>query len=147
MKFGSPRRPDPIVDVTPMIDVVFQLVLFFMVSTTFVSTPGIQVDLPRSSAQTLEASDDDLNVWLSCVPSGGAACGSTKLHLGSEPTTLAQLEVAFQDAAAVDLETLVVMKADQGVAHGDVVRVMDAARVTGLTRLAIATEAGSDDDQ
>ena len=66
MKFGSPRRPDPIVDVTPMIDVVFQLVLFFMVSTTFVSTPGIQVDLPRSSAQTLEASDDDLNVWLSC---------------------------------------------------------------------------------
>jgi biopolymer transport protein ExbD len=129
-----------------MIDVVFQLVLFFMVSTTFVSTPGIQVDLPRSSAQILQATDDDLNVWLSCVPSGGAACGSTKLHLGSEPTTLAQLSATFQAAAAEDLETLVVLKADQGVAHGDVVRVMDAARGTGLTRLAIATEAGSDDD-
>ena len=37
---------------TPMIDIVFQLVLFFMVSTTFISSPGFQVDLPRSSAQT-----------------------------------------------------------------------------------------------
>lgn len=146
MKFGSARRPDPIVDVTPMIDVVFQLVLFFMVSTTFVSTPGIQVDLPRSSAQTLQATDDDLNVWLSCVPVGDAACGRAQLHLGSQATTLAELSSTFQAAAAVDLETLVVMKADQGVPHGDVVRVMDAARETGLTRLAIATEAGNDDD-
>ncbi len=40
-------------DVTPLIDIIFQLVLFFMVSTTFVTSPGIQVDLPRSSAQTI----------------------------------------------------------------------------------------------
>jgi biopolymer transport protein ExbD len=146
VKFGSPRRPDPLVDVTPMIDVVFQLVLFFMVSTTFVSTPGIQVDLPRSNSQTLQATDDDLNVWLSCVPRGGVACGSTELHLGSQSVTLAQLASAFQAAATEDLETLVVMKADQGVSHGAVVRVMDAARSTGLTRLAIATEADSDDE-
>ena len=41
------------VDVTPLIDIIFQLVIFFMVTTNFITTPGIEVDLPRSSAQTI----------------------------------------------------------------------------------------------
>ena len=41
-------------DVTPLIDIIFQLVLFFMVSTTFVSAPGIGVDLPRQAGHCLE---------------------------------------------------------------------------------------------
>ena len=49
MNFSRARRVDPVVDVTPLIDIIFQLVLFFMVSTTFVSAPGIEVDLPRYS--------------------------------------------------------------------------------------------------
>src|SRR5690606_9249864 len=137
VNFRSQRRPDPILDITPMIDIVFQLVLFFMVSTTFVSSPGIQVDLPRSSAQMLSAEDDDLNVWMSCAEAG---CASVQVFLDDEPMTLPALTERFAASGRADPDTLVVIKADRGVPHGHVVQIMDAARAQGFTRLAIATE-------
>lgn len=147
MNFRPQRRPDPVLDITPMIDIVFQLVLFFMVSTTFVNAPGIQVDLPRSSAQMLSAEDDDLNVWMSCADAG---CASVEVFLDDEPMTLPSLTARFTASGRADPDTLVVIKADRGVPHGHVVQVMDAARAQGLTRLAIATEAseqGAEDDE
>lgn len=131
MRFGVARRPDPLIDVTPMIDVVFQLVLFFMVSTTFVSSPGIQVDLPRSSSQTVLSEERDINVWMTA--DGG-------VFVDESPVDTATLLKLFRGRAKSDPNTLVVMKADEGVAHGRVVAVMDMARGEGLTRLAIATE-------
>ena len=64
MNFSRARRPEPIVDVTPLIDIIFQLVLFFMVSTTFVSAPGIEVDLPKSSSDTVLREQDELSIWI-----------------------------------------------------------------------------------
>jgi biopolymer transport protein ExbD len=132
VRFSATRRPDAIIDVTPMIDIVFQLVLFFMVSTTFVNNPGIQVDLPRSSAQVVISDDEDLNIWMT---SEGA------IYLNERPVAdIDELSKTFQKAAAQDANTMVVIKADVGVTHGRVVVVMDAARQEGLSRLAIATE-------
>jgi biopolymer transport protein ExbD len=132
MRFSKARRPDPHIDVTPMIDVVFQLVLFFMVSTTFVSAPGIQVDLPRANAQVVLTEQDDINLW---VTADGA------VFVDDEPVDLQGLRVQLVKAAKNNPNTLVVVKADAGVSHGRVVTVMDLARGIGLTRLAIATEA------
>lgn len=141
MRFGRSRRPDPLLDVTPMIDIVFQLVLFFMVSTTFISSPGIQVDLPRSSAQTILTESDDLNIWMTVE---GA------VYVNDDPVDLKQLRSRLHAAAERSPSTLIIVKADTGVQHGRVVQVMDLARAEGLTRLAIATEAQSgparDDD-
>ncbi len=131
MKFGVARRPDPHIDVTPMIDVVFQLVLFFMVSTTFISSPGIQVDLPRASSEVVIAEKRDLNVW---VTAEGA------VYVDDAPVTLQRLREQLRQTAKADPSTLVVIKADAGVTHGRVVTVMDLARAEGLSRLAIATE-------
>ncbi len=64
MNFRRARREETRVDVTPLIDIIFQLVLFFMVSTTFITAPGIQVDLPRSSSQTIFRDQQDLNIWV-----------------------------------------------------------------------------------
>ena len=47
---------------TPLIDIIFQLVIFFMVSTTFVTEQGIEVDLPRSSSQTILRERNDVQV-------------------------------------------------------------------------------------
>lgn len=132
MKIAGKRRADPVLDVTPMIDIVFQLVLFFMVSTTFVSSPGIQVDLPRSSAQVVLNDDQDLSVWI-------ALDGSIRVN--EQAVDLNKLNDVFRRAAERDPNTLVILKADQGVTHGRVVTVMDIARSRGLARLAIATEA------
>lgn len=132
MNLGRTRRPPAIVDLTPLIDIIFQLVLFFMVSTTFVTSPGIEVDLPRSSADTILKERDDLKIW---VKADGT------ILLGDTPVDAAGLRAAFSNAAAKDPSTLVLIQADKAVDHGRVVGVMDAARAKGLSHLAIATEA------
>lgn len=55
MKFQRRLKPQSLVDLTPLIDVVFQLVVFFMVSSVFNTSPGIELDLPESSSTTTVA--------------------------------------------------------------------------------------------
>lgn len=134
MNFRSRRRVDELaVDVTPLIDIIFQLVLFFMVSTTFVTTPGIEVDLPRSSSDVILREKSEVKLW---VTADGA------ILVDDTAVSWAQLRRELADAAKRDPATLVVIKADQAVGHGRVVAVMDLARSLGLDRLAIATESG-----
>jgi biopolymer transport protein ExbD len=129
MRFAGGRRVTAPPDVTPLIDIIFQLVIFFMVTTNFITTPGIEVDLPRSSADTILREDNDIKVW---VKADG------QVLIDEEPATLSQLRKTFSDAGK---DAQVVIKADKEVDHGRVVQVMDLARSNGLSRLAIATEA------
>ncbi len=131
MNFSRQRRQEERVDVTPLIDIIFQLVIFFMVSTTFVNAPGIQVDLPRSSADTLIRDKEDINIWMT---SGGA------IYVERESVTWEGLQRMLSLSAAADPSTMVIIKADKDVDHGRVVGVMDLARSYGLARLAIATD-------
>lgn len=141
MKFSSrSRRETAHLDLTPMVDVVFQLVLFLILTTTFkkpmtdvgAKAPGIQVDLPHASAKAILSSDSDLNVWVA---------NDDQIYLDDQAMSLADLRREFKKAAAKDDNTLVIIKADKTVAHGRVVAVMDAARAEGLARMAIATAA------
>jgi len=136
VNFARTRRAEVVVDVTPLIDIIFQLVLFFMVSTTFVTSPGIEVDLPRSSSDTILRDRDDINLW---VTSDGA------VFLDESPVDWGMLEGALRAAATANPSTLIIIKADRDVGHGRVVAVMDLARSLGLNRLAIATEVNSGD--
>jgi biopolymer transport protein ExbD/biopolymer transport protein TolR len=132
VNFSARRRPATAVDVTPLIDIIFQLVIFFMVSTTFITSPGIEVELPESSADTIIRERDDVKVWV-------RADGT--VHLDQEPASLGELRARLSAVAKKDKNTMIVIKADKQVDHGRVVAVMDLARGFGLNRLAIATEA------
>jgi len=132
LNFRRRRRDETRVDVTPLIDIIFQLVLFFMVSTTFVTTPGIQVDLPRSSSDTILRERNDLNVWMTEEGS---------VFLNDSALSWDALSAAFRAASRRDPQTLVILKADTKIDHGRVVGIMDLARREGLFNLAIATEA------
>ena len=136
MNFARSRRAEVVVDVTPLIDIIFQLVLFFMVSTTFVTSPGIEVDLPRSSSDTILRDRDDINLW---VTTDGA------VYIEDAPVDWSMLRGALQRAATSNPSTLIIIKADRDVEHGRVVAVMDLARSLGLNRLAIATEVNEGD--
>ncbi|NCG19702.1 MAG: biopolymer transporter ExbD [Rhodobacterales bacterium] len=138
MRFGAARRADPILDVTPMIDIVFQLVLFFMVSTQFVSSPGIQVDLPRSSAQTVLTDEAHVNIWMTT---------SGAVYVDDVVVDTPELQRILKAKGKADPRTTVVLKADQGVPHGRVVGIMDMAHNYGLSNLAIATDPGADDGE
>jgi biopolymer transport protein ExbD len=117
--------------VTPLIDIVFQLLLFFMVTTTFVTSPAIEVDLPDASSSGMLKDRDDLEVEIS-VEDG--------IRLDSEEVSLDALAEAFKKTAEIAPGAMVIIQADQAVDHGQVVEVMDLARGAGLQRLGIATE-------
>lgn len=139
MDFSSPRRRAPLIlELTPLIDVVFLLLIFFMVSTTFVNQPaGIQVDLPRSENRDVIPEGADVSLHL-------AADG--RILFEDEAITGEQLQSRLAAAAREDPSTLVVLRADEALAHGRVVAVMDLARSLGLTSFAIATEQGGGTD-
>lgn len=134
MNFSSERRRPPVLlDLTPLIDVVFLLLIFFMVSTTFVQdAAGLKIDLPRSDNR--DAIDAKQDVSIRVAADGG-------VFVDEAGVTLESLREHLAAAAKKNPETMVVLEADQAVDHGRVVEVLDLARDLGLTRFAIATEA------
>lgn len=127
----SRRRVEVIVDITPLIDVVFLLLIFFMITTTFVNSPGIEVDLPKSSTSEHPAQPQDVVVAIGIE--GDIIYEHDKVSI-SELTAL--LESKYKEKP----EATVVVQADREVYHGLVVKVMDAAKHAGFGKLAIATQ-------
>jgi len=130
MQFRRPRTSSTRLDATPMTDVVFLLLIFFMLSTSFVVQPGIQVRLPKAVTSEIQLKKDlVLTITAENV-----------LFLNEEPVTLDDLGEALQAAFAQRKDRLLIIKADQEVKHGLVVHAMDIAKLNGAERLAIATE-------
>ena len=131
MRFQSERkRSDSILDITPIVDTVFNLLIFFALSLNFVSTPGIQVNLPKSSAQEIPQERKDFRVIMT---------DSGQIYANQKATDLKTLAREFDRAAQAASDTQILIQADQRVTHGKVVEVMDLARRAGLHRLAIVT--------
>jgi biopolymer transport protein ExbD len=131
MSFLRKPEDEPRIDLTPMVDVVFLLLIFFMISTTFVESPGISIKLPESSAQTVDREPKEIKVYLS--REGDIFYRDQKITLDEYRGLLAE----HQSDAAL---TTVLLLADQDSRHGKVVTLMDLARDAGYKKLAIATE-------
>ena len=131
MSFLRKQNEEPRIDLTPMVDVVFLLLIFFMISTTFVESPGISIKLPESSAQTVDREPKEIKVYLS--REGEIFYRDKKISVDEFKSVLAEYQ------SAKDLTTVLLL-ADQESRHGKVVTLMDLARDAGFTKLAIATE-------
>jgi len=130
MKFRKARREEVTPDVTPLVDCVFLLLIFFMLSTTFVVSPGIRINLPQAQAEPVRHERQDLRVKVD--PEG-------TVFLGDQRASPEDLGARLRDTARTDRDTLVVIEADEETPHKFVVDVMDRAKSSGLSRLAIAT--------
>ena len=133
MRFVDPReeQEDVKIELTPLIDVMFMLVLFFLVTTTFSSAPGFKVNLPQSSAKDIIRDKKDVTIVI----------GSDNSYaINQQPVSRSQLMDRLREEAQTDGSRLVIIRADQKVSHGSVVEVMDFAKRAGLHRLAIATD-------
>lgn len=129
MKFAR-RRRDPVeVNLTPLIDVVFLLLIFFMVSTTFETRQALELTLPESTA----------GVDLEASPVTLAVTRQGRYRLGERELTAAELGEAL--AAEVDQARLhgLVVEADARAVHADVVRALDQAGRLGIHQVRIAT--------
>ena len=132
------RRGFAVVEITPLIDVVFLLLIFFVVSTTFVRTAAIEVDLPDASGAVGEV-PAAIEVRVSAA--GDYAVDGLALPNTGSADLLGALGRARDRSA--NPEPLLVIAADADSRHEAVVRVMDSARELGLTRLSVLTQARS----
>ncbi len=131
MAFHRKKREEVRVDLTSMIDVVFLLLIFFMISTTFVETPGLSIKLPESSAQRAAEEPRELRIYVS---------SKGEIYLKDQKIDVERLRKELRSNRDRSAETTFLLLADQEARHGRVVELMDLAREEGFTRLAIATE-------
>ncbi|HKJ70188.1 MAG TPA: biopolymer transporter ExbD [Gammaproteobacteria bacterium] len=131
MKFRSRSEQTPSVELTPLIDVVFLLLIFFMISTTFVSRSGLQVRVPE--AETTQPNPDRPRVEVMVTKEGGY------LVDGKDLPADADLAAVLRRKADDGEQPLLVIRADRDARHGDVTAVMDAGKKVGLNRIAIST--------
>ena len=131
MNFSPSEDPRPEVNMVPMVDIILQLVIFFMVTTTFAVSSGLDVKLPQTKAQDVR---EPATLTLTLTK-------ENKLYLDQSPVTLEELPaVLAQKKAPAGRESMVIIRADREVTHGQVVHVMDLAKSAGIGHLAIATE-------
>jgi biopolymer transport protein ExbD len=117
------------IDITPLIDVVFLLLIFLMVSSTFAEQPGIRITLP--SAKT--ASSERIEDLVLTITEDGRIFLNDKLM--GHKTLARELKRAVQESPQKNL----ILRADRTVDHGEVVKVMDLARKSGIKRLVVGT--------
>jgi biopolymer transport protein ExbD len=137
MQFRKTRRVDPRVDITPLIDVVLLLVVFFMLTTTFIGAPAIKVDLPTSSAKEISKEQKEVKIT---ITKDGKIYVDRATGGSGDPISLKELGKLLNKTARENRDTMVIVRADENTTHGNVVTVMDLAKKSGLNKLAIATK-------
>jgi biopolymer transport protein ExbD len=141
MKFSEKREDETLINLTPLIDVVFLLLIFFMVSTTFSKESQLRIKLPESAEEEVE--QDEVRVLEIEINSDGvyAVKGPEEeaarelLNTGRETLRRALLKVVQQGD-----EVVTVIRADRRTPHESVIRAMDVSRTLGLTNITFATQ-------
>jgi len=140
MNFRKERNGKGIValEVTPLVDIVFLLLIFFLLTATYVKNPNLDIELPKASVDQAASHDKDIIV---AIKSDG------ELRYDNQVVELEKLEGVLRARFAEDEDAVIVVRADEGAKHGRVVEVMDLAKRIGFRKLAIATKARPEEAQ
>lgn len=131
MEFDGRSRVDNQLSIAPLIDVVFLLLLFFMLTSSF--TEPVAIDLVLPDSDTAEAQDE--------APPVQVALGSDgELVLDGNPVTLEELEQGVRDKLKVDPERFIGLQSDSGASVQQMLDVVDRIRAGGGTNLSIAAK-------
>ncbi len=122
------RGQGAIVELTPLIDIVFQLLIFFLLTATFQNNPSFKVKLPK--AKNRDTTQEPKAVVVTVSTDG-------VMEIDGKPVDDRELQMRLCTAAETNETTGVNIRADEATAHRHVVRVMDVARECGLERLGI----------
>lgn len=133
MNIASGRKEELDVNITPLIDVVFLLLIFFMVSTTFERESEIEIVLPQAAANVTPADDFSLEVT---IDAEGTFYVNGKRVINTKIETLKK---AMQEMAGERKDPPIILSADAQTPHQAVITVMDAARQLGFVHLNFAT--------
>lgn len=129
---GLARRDPARVELTPLIDVVFLLLIFFLITTTFVQEkhPNLPIELPAAASSVKTQETKHITVHIN---------SEGTMFVGDEVVEAAGLKERFERLHASDAGASVLLRADATSTHGAVVRVMDLARSAGLKRFGVVS--------
>jgi len=140
VKFARRARQEVDINLTPLIDVVFLLLIFFMVSTTFTKETHLSIDLPEASSQSSRSSD--LQIEITITRDGDYAINGVSLINRQDET----LREAIQKVSEGDNAIPMIITADSATPHQSVVTALDIAGQLGFTQLSITTMLATDSD-
>jgi biopolymer transport protein ExbD len=129
-----PDEPDipAQINIVPMIDVIFAILTFFIMSTLFLTRQeGLPVNLPKASTSQQSQVSTKITVTIDA---------QQQISLNKNPTNLDLIAEQLRQLIGENSEAVVIINADEAVAHGKVVAVMDQVRQVKGAKLAIATQ-------
>ena len=132
MNFPRPQSEEISINLTPLIDVVFLLLIFFMVSTTFTKETQLKVDLPQATTDQV-AQVDMLEI---IIKADGSFAINDKSLVNAQPKTL---RAALLKESSGDLTTPLKISADASTPHQAVITAMDVAANLGFSQLSLTT--------
>ncbi len=134
MNLHTRAREEPEIILTSLIDVVLLLLVFFMVSTSFVKEAAIKIRLPEASVEPpQQEAEAPLEIAISAT---GAYLVNGRQLVNNRPETLAR---AIGEVAGEETDAPVIIRADGSASHQAVVRALEVAGRLGYTRVSIAT--------
>jgi len=117
-------------NITPLIDVLFILIIFFTVSSTFLEQPGIELKLPEA-ASSQSYTTQKVIIYID---------ENENIFLNNTIVPLDTLIARVERILAAQIDKSVVLRADQRVSHGLVIEIMDSLRKKGIYKIVISTE-------
>ncbi len=136
MKFRRRPRAEVSIELTPLIDVVFLLLIFFMVSTTFIRETQLDLNLPEATGDLQQPEDHHIVVT---IAEDGTYAVNDQALVNNQLATL--MRALQRQMGENDAPKQLIITADANATHQAVVRAMDAAGQVGLTSLSITTQA------
>ncbi len=140
MNFGnSQEQEETNIELTPLIDVVFLLLIFFMISTTFTKETALKINLPEANGEASEQQPQSLEVQVGATSQyalQGSGDPKARELINSNRDTL---KSALQDYANQE-NLLLIIRADQKATHEAVIKVLDVAQELDMTNITFATK-------
>ncbi|MGB9677977.1 MAG: ExbD/TolR family protein [Candidatus Ratteibacteria bacterium] len=119
------------INLTPMVDVIFQLIIFFMLSSSFIMQPGIKIKLPKAVTTEIIRQKE---IFVNITEEG-------RIYFKGKVVNLSEFEkMLIEELKGKKENIILIVKADKDTKHGIVVSVMDKARSCGVERIAVATQ-------
>ncbi|MBU1439089.1 MAG: biopolymer transporter ExbD [Gammaproteobacteria bacterium] len=121
------------VDLTPMLDVVFIMLIFFIVTTSFVKEAGIDVNKPKAAQAQKKPT---ATIFIAIRPNG-------EIHMDKRIVDIERVSATIEKLLAESPTDTVIIQADREAKHGVVVKVMDQIKAAGIDKISIAADTGA----
>ena len=130
IKFNRRNKPKAIVDMIPMIDIVFQLVIFFMVATTFKTITGMELELPKANHLS-SVSITPLKIYI---------LNEKDILVGDKKTTISEFQKVIKNEVVKDfsMKKSVILYGNKNMEYQLLIEVMDILRIEGYESIDLA---------